>query len=105
MTIAQVQGHEADAPHDPDLSPQESQEWEATPELEEIAYHVPVVQINTPPAARNGIHYTALLSTTVNPAQLLIGRDYDRVKAFVTAIDYPIVIAESQQKAQNSFNV
>ena len=88
----------------PELSPQESQEWETTPEVQEISYHVPVVQINTPPAARNGVHFTSLLSTAQNPVQLVLGRDYDRVKAYITPIDYPIVLAETNTKAQNAFN-
>jgi hypothetical protein len=98
-----TRAHNQNAP-DERLSPQEMQEWETVPEVQEINYHVPVVQINTPPSARNGIHFTVLASTTQNPVQLLLGRDYDRVKAYVTAIDYPIVLAESQQKAQNAFN-
>lgn len=86
------------------LSPQEAQEWEATPEVEEIEYHVPIVQLNSPPAARNGIHYTVQTSTSLNPTQLLLGRDYDRVKAYITAVDYPVVIAQSREQAESSLN-
>ena len=85
-------------------SPQEQQEWESTPEVQEIEYHVPIVQLNTPPAARNGIHYTVQASTSLNPVQLLMGRDYDRVKAYITAVDYPVVIAQSEPQAQSALN-
>jgi hypothetical protein len=104
MTRAHNQAPPVDEHDGMTLSPQESQEWEATPEAEEIEYHVPVTQINTPPAARNGIHYTVLTSTSLNPVQLLVGRDYDRVKAYITAVDYPVVIAESREKAQAATN-
>jgi hypothetical protein len=83
---------------------QEAQEWESTSEVQEIEYHVPVTQINTPPAARNGIHFTVVLSTAVNNYQLLLGRDYDRVKTYITAVDYPVVIAQSQAQAQSASN-
>lgn len=93
-----------DEMHHDELAPLETIEWESTPVIEEITYHVPVVQVNTPPAARNGAHFTLVLSTSQNPVQLLLGRDYDRVKAFITACDQPIVLAQSKEMASNPNN-
>jgi hypothetical protein len=74
------------------------------PQAEPEPASVPIYQKNTPPGARKGVFFTVVLSTTVNPVQLLLGRDYKRAKAVIIAVDEPVVLAQSQAMAENANN-
>jgi len=50
------------------------------------------------------VYYTVVL-TANQPVETLLGNDPDRVVAEIVAIDNPVVIAESQAKAQSPANL
>lgn len=47
-----------------------------------------------------GVHFTQLISTGINPVAQLLGRDYDRLEARILACDYPVVLAQSREIAE-----
>lgn len=74
-----------------------------------VAHHslmtVPIRQVNLPPGAEHGIHFTVLASTTFpskfgNGVQLLLGRDYNRAEAVIRACDQPVILASTMEQAQ-----
>jgi hypothetical protein len=77
--------------------------------MTETPGHVlPVTVVSQPgqagPAARQGTHFTMVVSTGVNPVDQLLGRDYDRVEARVLSADEPVVLAQSREMAENAAN-
>lgn len=78
-----------------------------TDELEQEAmteFVVPIRQVNLPPGAEHGIHFTAVTSTSLNPVQLLLPRDVYRAKAVILACDQAVVLATSKEMAQAASN-
>jgi hypothetical protein len=65
---------------------------------------VAVTQANTPPAAEHGFDFTVMASSTVNPVQLLLGRDYYRAKAVIVVADQPVILARTREDAMAAAN-
>lgn len=91
-------------PESAELEPMAQSGPEVNEGPEEISYHVPVEPVSPAPGARNGSHYTVVISTSQNPVQLLLGRDYNRVDAVVIAVDEPVVLAQNQSMAESVNN-
>lgn len=93
--------------HD-ELHPDELEEEEILPsELGPVEQFIlPTLSLGqTNSAAHQGVAFTAITSTTVNPVFRLLGRDYDRVDAEIIAVDQPVIIAVTKENAQAGASV
>src|ERR1700722_16927736 len=52
-------------------------------------------------AAHQAVYFTSVVNSANSVTQLL-GRDYDRTRAIVTPVDGPVILAATQQNAQQS---
>jgi len=83
-------------------------------ELEEAVHHTPEPQplVTVPVHAEGqdlagghqGVHFTMVVSLTVNPVVQLLGRDYDRLECRVMTADEPVVLAQSKEIAESANN-
>ncbi|HXC83877.1 MAG TPA: hypothetical protein VNV62_18670 [Trebonia sp.] len=51
-----------------------------------------------------GVDFTMVVSTAVNPVVQLLPRDYDRLEARILTIDEPVVLATSREMAESPAN-
>jgi hypothetical protein len=67
---------------------------------------VPIRQVNTPPGANLGMHFTTILGTGAGytAVEQLLGGDPLRAEATVIAVDQAIVLAQSKEMAEAAAN-